>query len=150
MPGFPYLQSDYTLKEMPKEIWLNLPVKDVEASRDFFTAIGFTPKPEQSAPGERACFLAGKTVVMLFADSIFKIISGGLDMNDTSSTAQVLISFDAESKEEIDELAQKVKEAGGNVFSDPAEHQGWMYGFAFADLDGHRWNGLYMDYSKLE
>ena len=120
---------------MTKEIWLNLPVKDVEASKAFFTAIGFTLKPEQSAPGERACFQAGKTIIMLFADSIFKHINGGLALN--------------ESRAEIDELAQKVKQAGGNVFSEPAENQGWMYGFAFADLDGHRWNGLYMDFSKL-
>ncbi|WP_300659844.1 VOC family protein [Fluviicola sp.] len=135
---------------MTKEIWLNLPVRDVEASKDFFTAIGFTLKPEQSAPGERACFQVGKTIVMLFADSIFKHINGGLAMNDTQNTAQMLISFDAESTSEIDELAQKVKQAGGNVFSEPAENQGWMYGFAFADLDGHRWNGLYMDFSKLK
>lgn len=134
---------------MIKEIWLNLPVKDVEASRAFFSAIGFTWKPEQSAPGERACFRAGKTVVMLFAESIFKHINGGLPMNDTQKTSQMLISFDAESRAEIDELAQKVKQAGGTVFSEPAENQGWMYGFAFADPDGHRWNGLYMDFSKL-
>jgi len=24
-----------------------------------------------------------------------------------------------------------------------------MYGFAFADLDGHRWNQVYMDFSKM-
>jgi predicted lactoylglutathione lyase len=87
---------------------------------------------------------------MLFADSIFKHICGGLEMNDTAKTAQMLISFDAESKDEIDELAQKVKDAGGKVFAEPAENQGWMYGFAFADPDGHRWNGLYMDFSKLK
>lgn len=134
---------------MTKEIWLNIPVRDVEASQTFFSAIGFTWKPEQSVPGERACFLAGKTVIMFFAASIFERITGGLPMNDTKNTSQMLISFDAESRAEIDELAEKVKQAGGNVFAEPAENQGWMYGFAFADPDGHRWNGLYMDFSKL-
>jgi predicted lactoylglutathione lyase len=135
---------------MTKEIWLNLPVKDVEASKAFFSAIGFTLKPEQSVPGERACFLAGKTVVMLFTEAVFKQLNGGLEMNDTSKTAQCMISFDAESKDEIDALARKVDDAGGRIFSQPAENQGWMYGFAFADLDGHLWNGLYMDFSKLK
>jgi uncharacterized protein len=135
---------------MTREIWLNLPVKDVEASKAFFTAIGFTPKPEQSAPGERACFQAGKSIVMLFTETALKHFNGGLEKNDTSKTAQMLISFDAESRAEIDELAEKVKNAGGNVFAEPAEIQGWMYGFAFADLDGHRWNGLYMDFSKAK
>jgi uncharacterized protein len=133
---------------MTKEIWLNLPVKDVEASQAFFAAIGFILKPAQSAPGERACIQAGKSIIMLFPESALKHFNGGLEMNDTSKTAQMMISFDAESKAEIDELAQKVKKAGGNVFAEPAEIQGWMYGFAFADLDGHRWNGLYMDFSK--
>lgn len=135
---------------MTKEIWLNLPAKDVDASLAFFTAIGFTPKPEQSAPGEHACFQAGKSIVMLFKAATFKHINGGLEINDTSKTAQMLISFDAETKEEVDALAEKVKKAGGNVFAEPAEVQGWMYGFAFADLDGHRWNALYMDFSKMK
>lgn len=135
---------------MTKEIWLNLPVKDVEASKAFFTAIGFTPKPDQSAPGERACFQAGKSIIMLFPDATLKQFNGGLGVNDTSTTSQMMISFDAETKEEIDELAEKVKKAGGNVFAEPSEVQGWMYGFAFADLDGHRWNGLYMDFSKMK
>ena len=135
---------------MTKELWLNLPAKDVEASGAFFAAIGFTPKPEQSATGERACIQVGKSVVMLFTESALKHFNGGLEMNDTSKTAQMMISFDAESRAEIDELAQKVKKAGGNVFAEPAEIQGWMYGFAFADLDGHRWNGLYMDLSKMK
>ena len=135
---------------MTKEIWLNLPAKDVDASMAFFTAIGFTPKPQQSASGERACFQAGKSVVMLFPAETLKQFNGGLEMNDTQKTSQMMISFDAESKAEIDELAEKVKKAGGNVFAEPAEIQGWMYGFAFADLDGHRWNGLYMDFSKMK
>ena len=61
----------------------------------------------------------------------------------------MMISFDAESREEVDEMARKVFEAGGNIFGEPAEIQGWMYGFAFTDLDGHRWNQLYMDFSKM-
>ena len=60
-----------------------------------------------------------------------------------------MISFDAESPEEVDETARKVFDSGGKIFSEPAEIQGWMYGFAFADLDGHRWNQIYMDYSKM-
>lgn len=135
---------------MTREIWLNLPAKDVDASLAFFTAIGFNPKPQQSVSGERACFQAGKSIIMLFPTQTLKQFNGGLEMNDTLKTAQMMISFDAESKAEIDQLAEKVKKAGGNVFAEPAEIQGWMYGFAFADLDGHRWNGLYMDFSKMK
>lgn len=60
-----------------------------------------------------------------------------------------MISFDAESREEVDEMAAKVRAAGGTIFGEPGEIRGWMYGFGFADLDGHRWNMVFMDFSKL-
>lgn len=69
---------------------------------------------------------------------------------DTQTHSEMLISIDAESRQEVEELAQKVNEAGGVVFAKPAENQGWMYGCGFSDLDGHRWNVLFMDYAKLK
>ncbi|MNO02730.1 Glyoxalase-like domain protein [compost metagenome] len=60
----------------------------------------------------------------------------------------MLISIDAESKEAVDALLQKVVEAGGIIYGEPQD-QGWMYGAGFADLDGHRWNVLYMDPSQM-
>lgn len=86
-------------------------------------------------------------VVMLFEENIFE----GFVQNrasDTQKSSEVLISIDAESTQEVDEFAVKVREAGGVIYAEPAENQGWMYGFGFADLDGHRWNVLYMDLSK--
>ncbi len=50
----------------------------------------------------------------------------------------------------MDETARKVFDANGTIFSEPAEIEGWMYGFAFADLDGHRWNQVFMDMSKMQ
>lgn len=61
----------------------------------------------------------------------------------------MLFSIDAESREEVDELMRQVVEAGGTVFSEPRELGLGMYGAGFADLDGHRWNVLYMDMSKM-
>ncbi len=46
-------------------------------------------------------------------------------------------------------LFKKVEFAGGSIFGKPSEIDGWMYGAGFADLDGHRWNLLYMDESKM-
>jgi len=86
--------------------------------------------------------------VLLFAEDTFKSFTKH-DLTDTRQSTETLFSFDAESREEVDEIARKVFDAGGNVFSEPAEIQGWMYGFAFADLDGHRWNQVYMDFSRM-
>ena len=85
---------------------------------------------------------------LLFTETVFE----GFVQNkitDTKTSSEILISIDAQSREEVDEMAQKVSEAGGIVFAQPAENQGWMYGCGFEDLDGHRWNVLYMDLSKL-
>jgi predicted lactoylglutathione lyase len=134
---------------MAKQIWLNLPVKDVGKAKAFFSKIGFVFKAEKETTSSD-CMLVGESnfVVMLFEESLFE----GFVQNrltDTQKSSEVLISIDAQSKDEVDQLAVKVSEAGGNIFAEPAENQGWMYGFGFADLDGHRWNVLYMDFSKV-
>ena len=135
---------------MVKQIWLNLPVKNVEKSKAFFTEIGFSFNNKQETPSS-ACMLVGESnfVVMLFEEGMFEgFIQDKLLENDQRSS-EILISIDAQSKEEVDEFAVKVREAGGDLFAEPAENQGWMYGCGFADLDGHRWNVLYMDLAKL-
>jgi uncharacterized protein len=135
---------------MPKEIWLNLPVKNVQRSKAFFSSIGFRFNEERSGGNESACMLLGdkNVVIMLFEATMFAGFTKNI-LTDTQKSSELLISFDAQSREEIDEMAKRVVNAGGTIFAEPAENQGWMYGFAFMDLDGHRWNGLYMDLSKL-
>ncbi len=134
---------------MTKQIWLNLPVKDVAKAKDFFWKIGFSFNEQHDTPSS-TCMVVGEGhfVVMLFEEMLFSSFSQN-SITDTKLSSEVLISIDAESREEVDELAEKVKVAGGNVFAPPAESQGWMYGCGFADLDGHRWNVLFMDFSKL-
>ena len=135
---------------MTKELWLNLPVKDVKRSKEFFTKLGFTFNTTHGDSDESACLLVGtkNVVVMLFAEPTFKGFAQ-TEITDTSKSAEILLSFDAESSTEVDEIAEKVREAGGTVYAEPAEIQGFMYGFCFMDLDGHRWNALYMDMSKM-
>lgn len=135
---------------MVKELWLNLPVNNVAKSKQFFTALGFDFNTNYGESVDSACLIVGskKTPVMLFSENMFEKINQ-LPLTDLSKTSSALYSFDVESREEIDELAVNVEKAGGTLFGKPAENQGWMYGCAFTDLDGHRWNALYMDYSKM-
>ncbi len=129
-----------------KQIWLNLPVKDVSASKKFYNALGFKLNPKHPSSDSSACYFIGETnfVVMLFEEETFKSFTNS-PVTDTSKSAEMLISFDAENKEEVDEIAKKVVNAGGVLFSEPSTIQDWMYGCGFTDLDGHRWNVLYMD-----
>jgi len=135
---------------MTKELWINLPVIDISVSKDFFTKLGFSFNPRFSNNDNMACITIGdKSInVMLIKELMFKGFTKN-NIADTSQVTEVLFSFDAESRDEVDEMAKKATDAGGNLFSPPGESQGWMYGCAFADPDGHRWNVLYMDMSKM-
>ena len=134
---------------MVKQIWLNLPVKNIGKTKAFFSKIGFVFNDQHETPSS-ACMIVGESnfVIMLFEEGMFEVFSQN-KLTDTQKGSELLISIDAQSKQEVDEFAMKVSESGGFVFAEPAENQGWMYGCGFADLDGHRWNVLYMDMSKI-
>ncbi len=137
---------------MTQELWLNLPVKNIAQSVAFFTALGFEFNTKFGGDASQmACMLVGrkKVVIMLCAEPLFKNLVQH-DLANTQTASQLLISIDAESRAEVNELAVKVVSAGGTIFAQPHENQGWMYGMGFADLDGHRWNVLYMDSPKMQ
>jgi len=133
-----------------KNIWLNLPVTSVNESKEFFKAIGFKINPRHENAEDVASFLIGENnfVLMLFPNNIFKNFSQN-EVADTTKGSEVLINIDAQSREEVDEMAKKVRAAGGKIFAEPGESQGLMYAFGFEDLDGHRWIMLHMDLSKM-
>ncbi|WNS45629.1 VOC family protein [Paenibacillus sp. MMS20-IR301] len=130
---------------MSQDIWINLPVKDVERSTAFFNALGFQAV---SFGNERAKLDIGQTTILLFPETTFEKFTGGA-IADTSHHAEVIFSLGAKSRDEVNAIIQKVEFAGGSIFGQPGETDGWMYGAAFADPDGHRWNLLYMDESKM-
>ncbi|MFI5135860.1 MAG: VOC family protein [Chitinophagales bacterium] len=134
---------------MTNELWISLPVKDINKSKEFFAKLGFS-FTQHGNTDQSAGLQIGKkkVVVMLFTEAAFRNIIQN-NIADANQSNEVMISIDAGSPEEVDELARKAEMAGGNLFGKPAEHQGWMYGCGFSDLDGHRWNVLYMDMSKM-
>ncbi len=135
---------------MSQDIWLNLPVNNVAKSAAFFTEIGFAPNPGPGNSEHSASFTIGekKIVLMLFAKDLFSGFTSNA-LSDTSKGTEVLFSLGAESREQVDELAKRATAAGGTVYSAPREANGFMYGCGFCDLDGHRWNALYMDLGKM-
>ncbi|WP_257350648.1 VOC family protein [Pseudalkalibacillus decolorationis] len=129
---------------MANDFWINLPVKDLNQSKEFFREVGFTVNPQ----GESVQISIGNTNVMLFPESTFKEFAGN-EIADPKQASEVLFSVGAGSREEVDELVQKAANAGGTIYSEPRESYGWMYGAGFIDLDGHRWNVLFMDMTKM-
>ena len=135
---------------MTKEIWFNLPVKNIQKSVDFFNKIGFVKNDRFPFTDTMASFFIGekKIVMMLFTNEVLSGFSAN-KIADTSAGTEVLFSLDAESKAEVDEMLKKAEAAGGTIYAKGGEKDGWMYGGGFIDLDGHRWNLLYMDFSKM-
>ncbi|MEH7524800.1 VOC family protein [Bacillus sp. JJ1503] len=134
---------------MTKQFWINLPVKDTNKSKEFYSKLGFsTNTPLGNSDQVQLVIGDNNATVMLFPVSTFKNFTKH-EIVDTKQATEVLFSIDAESKEEVDEIAKRAVNAGGTIFGEPSENQGWMYGCGFADLDGHRWNVLYMDMSKM-
>ena len=135
---------------MAKQFWISLPVKNIGKSREFFTKLGFKFNTQQGNGPNSACLLMGDNniVVMLFDEPTFQqCINNEAGISKNSS--EVLLSIDAQSKEEVDEMVKKAIAAGGTSSHKPSEMKGWMYGCVFTDIDGHRWNVLYMDQSKM-
>jgi uncharacterized protein len=134
---------------MLKEFWINLPVRDINKSREFFTKLGFPLNPQFNNSNEMVGLMIGdkKVIVNFFPEATFKSFTGNV-ITDTKLSTEVLLSVDGDNREEVDELFKKAIEAGGTICSEPGG-QGWMYGCVFADLDGHRWNVLYMDMSNM-
>jgi len=135
---------------MAKEFWLNLPVKNLEQSKAFFSSIGFTFNSKHGNTESSAAMQIGdkNVTVMLFEEPMFCGFTNSAIANTQQGT-EVLLSFDAQSKEEVDQIAELAKQAGGQTSHKPSPMKGWMYGCVFSDLDGHKWNVLYMDYAQM-
>jgi uncharacterized protein len=132
---------------MAKQVFINLPVKDLKKSMDFFTKLGFTFNP-QFTDDNAACMIIGENIYsMLLMEKFFKGFTKK-KISDAKQTTEVLIAIDAESREKVDELIKKAVDAGGTIYRDPDDHE-WMYSHSFADLDGHQWEVLYMDANKM-
>ena len=133
---------------MTKQIFVNLPVKDLQRSIDFFTKLGFSFNL-QFTDEKAACLIIneGSIYAMLLTEPLFKNFTKK-EIADATKTTEVLIAIDIETKEKVDELVKKAAEAGGSIYADPQDH-GWMCQHGFADPDGHQWELLYMDETKV-
>ncbi|MNK68855.1 Glyoxalase-like domain protein [compost metagenome] len=135
---------------MTKEIWLNLPVKDIQKTTIFFERIGFTLNTHAPQSDNMTSFKIGQKdfIVNFFTEEVFNSFTP-FKIADLNDKTECLISIDAESTAEVDEILAKAEAAGGDIYAKGGEKDGWMYGGGFTDLDGHKWNVLFMDFSKF-
>jgi predicted lactoylglutathione lyase len=127
-----------------KQIFVNLPVKNLEKTKTFFAALGYTFNA-QFTDANAACMVVQKDSihVMLLVEEFFKTFTTK-SLTDTSKSTEVLLCLSCESRAEVDDLVAKAVAAGGTTPSEPKDY-GFMYGHGFQDIDGHLWELVYMD-----
>ena len=132
---------------MAQQIFVNLPVKDLNKAIEFFTKLGFTFNP-QFTDENATCMIVGENIfVMLLVEDFFKTFIKK-EICDAARSTEVLLALSTESRAKVDEMVSKAVEAGGTEPREPQDH-GWMYGRSFEDIDGHIWEIMYMDESAL-
>ncbi|TES58176.1 glyoxalase/bleomycin resistance/extradiol dioxygenase family protein [Halalkalibacterium halodurans] len=126
-----------------QHIFVNLPVKDLNKTKEFFTSIGFEFN-EQYSDDKAACLVIGENIyAMLLLEQFFQSFTNQ-PVTDTETSREVIIAISADSRVQVDEIVSKAIEAGGKPANDPMDH-GFMYSWSFQDVDGHLWEVLYME-----
>lgn len=128
-----------------KQIYVNMPVKDLNKSVNFFTKVGFEFNPEFTDENATCMVINENTFVMLLVETFFKTFTNK-EIADATNNTEAILAISAESREQVDEIVNKALEAGGKPSNDPIDH-GFMYGWSFQDIDGHLWEVMYMDES---
>ena len=133
---------------MKTKIFVNIPVKELNKSVDFFTKLGFNFNP-QFTDENATCMIVGEDIfVMLLVEKFFKSFTKK-EICDTSKSTEAILALSVESREKVDQMIDIAVGAGG---SEPREKQdhGWMYGRSFEDLDGHLWEIFFMEESTMK
>lgn len=134
---------------MTQMIFVNLPVADLEKSKAFYTAIGFTNEPKFTDETAAAMQLSDAIVVMLLTHEKWKSFTTKA-IPDAKETAQVMNALGSESREAVDALVEAAASTGGTPDCNPKQDYGFMYGRSFEDPDGHIWEAFWMDPAAVE
>lgn len=127
---------------MATQIYVNLPVKDLDASIQFFTKLGFSFNPRFTDETASCMIVSDDIFVMLLTHEKFKMFTPKA-ICDSTTAAEVLLSISCESRERVDEIVAQALDAGGSTHDEPEDY-GFMYTHSFLDLDGHNWGLLFM------
>jgi len=133
---------------MTKQIFVNLPVKDLKKTIEFFAELGFTFNPQFTDDNATCMIIDENIFAMLLVEKFFKNFIPTKKICDSKKNTEVLVALSAESRKEVDEMIDRAIAAGGSEYR-KAEDYGWMYGRSFEDIDGHIWEIFYMDESKM-
>jgi predicted lactoylglutathione lyase len=133
---------------MSRKTFVNLPVKDLALTKEFFTGLGFEFNAQFTDERAACMVISEESYVMLLAEDFYRTFTRK-QVVDTGTHNEVIVAVSATSREEVDELVHRAITGGGKPSNDPIE-DGPMYGWSFQDVDGHLWELLYMDPNAID
>lgn len=129
---------------MAMKTFVNLPVKDLAKTVEFFTKLGFSFDQNFTDENATCMIISEDAYAMLLVEPMFQGFTSK-EITDTSKASEVIVGLSVDSREQLDDLFGKAIEAGAKDLG--GDDQGFMYMRGFSDLDGHQWSFIYMDMS---
>ena len=126
-----------------RQIFVNLAVESLDRTVEFFRQLGFEFDPRYTDDSATCMVVGDNAYVMLLVRDRFKEFTKK-ELADPAAQTEAIIAFSADSREQVDELAEKALAAGGSPANDPID-MGFMYSRSFEDPDGHIWELVWMD-----
>jgi uncharacterized protein len=133
---------------MAQKIFVNLPVRDLTKSMDFFRKLGFTFNAQFTDETAACMIISDDIYVMLLIENKFKKFTPK-QICDANKSTEVLVCLSSASRNEVNEMVRRAVAAGGTTYKEPEDH-GFMYGHGFQDLDGHIWELAFMKPSAIK
>ncbi|MBB4635115.1 VOC family protein [Longimicrobium terrae] len=133
---------------MSRSVFINLAVKDLRRSVDFFTALGFEFVPAFTDESATCMILSDTAHVMLLVHNRFKDFTKK-EIVDSHTSTEVLVAVSAQSRQAVNEMVAAALANGGSPANEPQDHEGFMYGHSFQDPDGHIWEVMWMNPADL-
>lgn len=131
------------MSDAPQMIFVNLPVRDLDATKAFFAALGYSFNPTYTDDNAACLVISDTILVMLLVESFFAQFTNK-PISDARQQTEVIIALSATSRKAVDDLLGKALQAGASE-PQPARDYGFMYQRGFQDLDGHLWEIAHMD-----
>jgi predicted lactoylglutathione lyase len=128
---------------MKRKLFVNLAVRDLKKSKDFFSTLGFSFDPKFTDDNAAGMIVGDDAFVMLLVEPFFKTFTKR-ELADTSRQTEGLFAVTCGSREEVDAMVKIAVAAGGRHAMEPQDH-GFMYASSFYDPDGHHWEVVWMD-----
>ncbi|MGI0091282.1 MAG: VOC family protein [Nitrososphaerales archaeon] len=136
-------------KKNGRMMFVNLAVKDLNNTKEFFGKLGFAFNP-MFTDENAACMIVndGCSYVMLLGEKFFKAFTPDREICDTKKNIECLVALSLDGRAQVDEMIEKAVAAGGSEYREKQDY-GWMYSRAFRDVDGHIWELSYMDVNAI-